>query len=300
MTRKMKSNLLLLLGAFIWGTSFVAQSVGMDYVGPFTFNMTRFLLGSLVLFPVAAAMIGRESLRDGREKAGRRLQNGIRGGIVCGLILFGAGTLQQIGVSMTTVGKGGFITSLYIVLVPLLGVFTRRKPAASVWISVACAVVGMYLLCIAKGFRISRGDFLLLLCAVCFAFHILAVDHIAPEACGVVISCVQFLTAGILSAVCAFAAEQPRPDRILAAWQPILYAGILSCGVAYTFQVVAQKDTDPTVASLIMSLESVFSVLAGWVILGQSLTLRELAGCVLMFCAVILAQLPDRRDPIPG
>ena len=294
MNRKsMGSSLMLLLTAFIWGVAFVAQSVGVEYVRPFTFNAARFILGGLVLIPVIVFM-RREKTDRFRESS--ETWEGIKGGILCGIALFVAASFQQFGVSMTTVGKAGFITALYIVIVPILGVFMRKKVPAFVWVSVALATVGMYLLCITEGFRIGTGDLCVFICAVCFSFHILIIDCVSPKADGVLISCIQFFTAGVLALIPAAFLEKPSAATVLAAWQPIAYAGIMSSGVGYTLQVVAQKNTDPTVASLLMSLESVFSLLAGWVILGQKLSRRELLGCVLVFAAVILAQLPGRAE----
>lgn len=282
---KAGSNLLLGLAALIWGVAFVAQSVGMEYVGAFTFNGCRFLIGSVVLLPLIWGM---------RKKTAGILKEktGIIGGICCGVVLFVASSFQQFGVAETTVGKAGFITALYIVIVPLLGIFLKKKIPWSVWVSVCLATVGMYMLCMTEGFKISRGDIYVFLCAVCFSFHILTIDYFSPKADGVVISCVQFFIAGMISAIAAAIWETPRLSSIMAAWAPVLYAGIMSCGVGYTLQVVAQKNTDPVLASLILSLESAFSLLAGWVILGQKLTPKELGGCVLVFAAIILAQIP--------
>ena len=183
---------------------------------------------------------------------------------------------------------------MYIVLVPVLGVFLKKKIGLKVWISVALAVVGLYLLCITEGFSVGLGDLLVLLCAFVFAVHILVIDYFSPKTDGVRLSCIQFLVCGVLSGICMMIAEQPDMGAILQAWMPVLYAGVMSCGVAYTLQIIGQKGMDPTVASLILSLESVVSVLAGWALLGQSLSARELFGCVLMFGAIILAQLPER------
>lgn len=287
------SSLMLVLTAFIWGVAFVAQSVGMKFVRPFTFNASRFILGGLVLIPVLGLTY------RGRGESfwkSERTWSGIKGGILCGTALFVAASFQQFGVSMTTVGKAGFITALYIVIVPILGVFMKKRVPPSVWFSVALATVGMYLLCITEGFRIGTGDLCVFVCAVCFSFHILIIDYVSPKADGVLISCVQFFTAGALALIPTLLLERPAAAVILAAWQPIAYAGVMSCGVAHTLQVVAQKNTDPTVASLLMSLESVFSLLAGWVILGQKMSPKELLGCALVFGAVILAQLPQRTE----
>ena len=295
--KKMRSNILLLLTALIWGSAFVAQSVGMAYVGAFTFNMCRFLVGGLVLTPAACVTV-RRARRGAGPAANIRavhsyVTDGVKGGLACGAVLFVAGSFQQVGISMTTVGKSGFITALYIVLVPVCGIFLKKRIPKLVWLGVALATAGMYLLCVTESFTVNRGDICLFCCALSFTAHILVIDRVSPRSGGILISCVQFLTAGLLSSVLAFLFEEPQIPAILAAASPILYAGVLSCGVAYTLQVIAQKDTDPTVASLLMSLESVFSLLAGWLILHQRLSARELFGCILVFAAVILAQLPE-------
>ena len=198
----------------------------------------------------------------------------------------------------TSVGKSGFITAMYIVLVPVLGIFLKKKAGIKIWCSVAIAVGGLYLLCMTdSGFSIQKGDLLLLLGAVIFSFHILTIDYFSPKVDGVKMSCIQFFTCGILSMVGMFLFEQPQIGAIFQAWMPIVYAGVLSCGVAYTLQIVGQKGMNPTVASLILSMESVISVIAGWLILHQKLSGRELLGCVLMFVAIILVQLPERKRP---
>ena len=289
---RMKNNILLVLTALIWGCAFVAQSVGMDYVGPFTFNMARFLIGAIVLLPVIWFMDRQR--KTGAEK-GAGQQTLIIGGICCGIALAVASTLQQWGILFTTVGKAGFITAMYIVIVPLLGIFIGKKVRPLIIGCVAIAVVGFYFLCMTESLRLGLGDFLVLLCAIAFSIHILVIDHFSPKVDGVKMSAIQFLTAAIISAVPTLLWEQPVLTEILQAWQPVLYAGVMSCGVAYTLQIIAQKNADPTVASLLLSLESVFSVLAGWVLLGQGLSLKELFGCVLIFCAIILAQLPEKK-----
>lgn len=295
----MRSNLLLALTALVWGVAFVAQSVGMDYVRPFTFNASRYMIGGTVLIPCILLMKrrdvhGQEEAPSEEERRQRR-KNGVIGGICCGIVLFVASSFQQFGVMETTVGKAGFITALYIVIVPLLGIFMKKRVAWTVWISVVIATVGMYLLCMTEGFSISRGDLYVFICAICFSFHILIIDYVSPKADGVLISCVQFYTAGVLALVPTLFLEKPELSAILAAWAPILYAGVMSCGVGYTLQVVAQKDTDPVIASLILSLESVFSLIGGWVILGQKLSPKELFGCVLVFCGILLAQAPVKK-----
>ena len=288
----MKNNILLVLTALIWGCAFVAQSVGMDYVGPFTFNMARFLIGAIVLLPVIWFM-DRQRKTGAEKGAGQKTL--IIGGICCGTALAVASTLQQWGILFTTVGKAGFITAMYIVIVPLLGVFIGKKVRPLIIGCVAIAVVGFYFLCMTESLHLGLGDFLVLLCAIAFSIHILVIDHFSPKVDGVKMSAIQFLTAAIISAVPTLLWEQPVLTEILQAWQPVLYAGVMSCGVAYTLQIIAQKNADPTVASLLLSLESVFSVLAGWVLLGQSLSIKELLGCGLIFCAIILAQLPEKK-----
>lgn len=293
--KSLRSSLLLILTALIWGVAFVAQSEGMNYVGGFTFIATRYLIGAAVLLPCIFLL--RRLNADERkcltiEEQRRRNKTGIIGGVCCGVVLCLASSLQQFGIAYTTVGKAGFITALYIVIVPLFGLLLRKKICLNIWISVAIAAVGMYLLCITEGFTIGKGDFLVLLCAVAFSLHILVIDYFSPKADGVLISCVQFFTAGVIGSVFMFLFENPVWKDVMAAWAPILYAGVFSSGVAYTLQVVAQKDIDPTIASLIMSLESVFSLLAGWVLLGQKLSSKELLGCVLVFAAIVLAQIP--------
>lgn len=290
-TQQMKSSLILLLTALIWGVAFVAQSVGMDYVGPFTFNCVRSILGGLVLIPCIFVLDRiRPERKADQKRAGRRTL--LTGGILCGILLCVASNLQQIGIAGTSVGKAGFITALYIVIVPILGLFLRRKCSPTVWLGVLLAICGLYFLCINEGIHIQRGDFFVFLCALCFSVHILVIDHYTQLVDGVKMSCIQFLVCGFLSGICMFLFENPSMHNILEAWQPILYAGILSCGVAYTLQIVGQKGMNPTVASLILSLESVISALAGLVLLDQKLSVRETIGCVLMFAAIILAQLP--------
>ncbi|WP_312352791.1 DMT family transporter, partial [Aminipila sp.] len=204
------------------------------------------------------------------------------------------------GLMYTTAGKGGFITSLYIVIVPILGLFLKKKVRPVIWCCVAVAAVGLYMLCIKNGFSIGMGDLLILLCAFGFSIHILVIDYFSPKTDGVKMSCIQFFIVSILSGIVMFAIETPTIANILTSWMPILYSGVLSSGVAYTLQIVAQKDTDPTVASLLLSLESVFAVLSGMVILHEVLSGREIFGCVLMFAAIIVAQLPSKEDRLPA
>ncbi len=287
---------MLLLTALIWGSSFVAQRAGMEYIGPFTFNGIRSLIGGLVLIPVIFLFSKEKNaeLTEAEKKAGKKTL--LLGGILCGIVLFAASSLQQIGMVYTTAGKAGFITALYIVLVPILGVFIRKKVKPIVWLCVILAVAGLYLLCMTDGLSLGQGDLLVLLCAFAFSIHILVIDYFAPRTDGVALSCIQFFVCGILSLFPMFLAETPVWFAILDCWIPILYAGVLSCGVAYTLQILAQKHTDPTVASLLLSLESVFAAIAGAIILHEQLAPRELAGCVLMFAAIIIAQLPSKTE----
>lgn len=292
----LKNSLLLLLTAAIWGVAFVAQSVGMDYVGAFTFNSVRCLIGAVVLLPVIWFLNRQNSPAEQteQEKTAERKTLFI-GGAACGTALFLASNFQQFGIKYTTVGKAGFITACYIVIVPILGLFLKRKCSSYIWTAVIMALIGLYLLCITDGFSIGKGDLLVLICAFLFSFHILIIDHFSPRVDCVKMSCIQFLVAGILSGILAMIFENPDFTSIAAAWIPLLYAGVMSCGVAYTLQIVGQKGMNPTVASLILSLESCISVLAGWIILGQSLSMREIIGCIIMFAAIILAQLPEKK-----
>ena len=302
MNHNLKYNFLLMLAALIWGSAFVAQSVGMDYLGPFSFNCVRSFMGSLVLLPVIWFM---DRQRKGTaEQGGQKTEEGTReqnkkvllyGGLCCGVILTLSTSLQQIGIKYTTAGKAGFITALYILIVPLLGLILGKKVGIKTWIGVALAVAGMYLLCIKEGFSISYGDFMVLLCALIFSLHILAVDYFSPRVDGIRLSCIQFFVCGCISAVPMLVWEHPELFQIIRAWQPLAYAGVLSSGVAYTLQIVTQKHLNPTVASLLMSLESVFAVLTGWLVLNERLSPKELLGCVLVFTAIILAQLPQKQ-----
>lgn len=295
------SAVLLFLAAFIWGVAFVAQSVGMDYVGPFTFNGCRFLIGGLVLTPFALIRSRQHeksesfrALSEAGKKEYRRIT--LIGGLCCGVAICIASSFQQAGMQYTSVGKAGFITALYIVLVPVFGIFMKRKVSPVIWVGVVLAAIGFYFLCITESFSINYGDLLLFLCAICFTFHILIIDHFAPKADGVALSCIQFWFSGIVCMSIALFKERPNVAAIFQAAVPILYAGVLSCGVAYTLQIIGQKHMKPAVASLILSLESVISVLAGWVILHEVLTGRQFLGCALVFAAVILAQIPMKSE----
>ena len=301
-TGQMKNSLLLLLTSFIWGVAFVAQSVGGEAVGCFTFNGVRSLIGALVLIPVIYFLDNQKKKELGEEKYLEQKGDSkilLLGGVCCGVMLCIASNFQQFGISFTTVGKAGFITAMYILIVPILGLFMKKKVGVKVWLGVVLATIGLYMLCMtSESFSLSKGDFLVLICAGFFSLHILIIDYFSPKVDGVRMSCIQFFVCGIISVIIAFIFESPSLSAIVSGWLPILYAGVLSCGVAYTLQIVGQKNMDPTVASLILSLESVFSVLAGWLILNQTMTLREFSGCGLMFLAIILAQLPDRMKTL--
>ena len=283
--KQLGNSLLLLLTATIWGSAFVAQSVGMEHVGPFTFTFSRSIIGGIVLLPCILLL--------GKWKRGFATKVEWIGGICCGIALCVASNFQQVGIQFTTVGKAGFITALYVVLVPIFGLSLKKRVPILIWGCVGLSVVGLYLLCMPTGaFTLALGDLLVLICAVLFTVHILVIDHFSPKGDGVVISCIQFFTCGILSGIPMLFFENPSVGSMLDAKWSILYAGVLSSGVAYTLQVVAQKNVNPTVASLIMCLESVVAVLAGWIVLGQDMSSREILGCVLMFVAIVLAQLP--------
>ena len=301
MNRKTRGNLMLLLTALIWGTAFVAQSAGMDYVGPFTYNGVRTLLGGIVLLPIIALFDRSKPAAQRPAPAERAVINKTSawGGLCCGLMLCIGSSLQQYGISMTTAGKAGFITALYIIIVPLMGVFIHKKIPRIIWLCVAIAVAGFYLLCVKDGFSISTGDLLVLCSAFFFSLHIMVIDHFASkEVDGVRMSCVQFFVAGGLTMIPAFLFEEITLASLWAARYTILYTGVMSCGVAYTMQILGQKDTDPTTATLIMSLESVFAALSGWLLLHESLSGKELMGCALVFAAVLLAQIPlPQRHP---
>lgn len=296
MREKIKSLIILFAATIIWGFAFVAQSKGMDYVGGFTFNCLRCFLGGAVLIPVIfASDKKRKSKEDGNIIRNDRKRL-ITGGVCCGAFLCVASNLQQFGIKYTTVGKAGFITAMYIVIVPVAGIFLKRKAGKFVWIGVALAIAGLYLLCINEDFYIGKGDLLVLGCAVVFSGHILCVDYFSPLVDGVRLSCIQFFTCGILSGIPMLIFEDVSLRNIADCSVPLLYAGIMSCGVGYTLQIIGQKNINPTVASMVFSLEAVFSLLAGWIILGQNMSEREIAGCVIMFAAIVLAQLPDRKN----
>jgi len=291
MRRQIRGILLLSLAAFIWGTAFVAQHVGMDHIGPMTFIAVRFLIGTLSLLPVIYA----KSLFAGRRAASERYPGNARlllkSGVMCGIVIFVCGTFQQVGIQYTTVGKSGFITTLYIVIVPIFGLLLGRRVKWHAWCCIALAIVGMYILCVNESVSINKGDVYTFFCAVSYAVHILLVDRYSPLVDGVKLSCIQFFVCGVCGFIAAFIFETPEWSSIASAMAPLLYTGVLSSGVAFTLQVLGQRDVKPVAASLVMSLESVFAVLAGWLILSQLLTLKEIAGCAMIFAANIMVQV---------
>ena len=291
MSKKMKANLLLFIAAFIWGTAFVAQKSG-GAIGSFTFNGIRTFIGGLVLLPLV--------IRNHKDKSLPLFtKEELTGGIVCGFFLFVAASLQQFGLAYTTAGKAAFITTLYVVFCPILSLIVHKKKTRPlVWLCVVLDVIGLYLLCMTDAsFSIQIGDTLVILCAVAFAGQMVAVDNFIDRIDGIKLSCIQFLFSGLLGIICMFIFEGPvSVSNIMTAWFPILYAGVISCGIAYTFQVLGQKEATPTIAALILCLESVFGVLAGAVILGETMTMREIFGCIIMFAAVVISNLPEKSD----
>ena len=288
--KSLRGSLMLLLGSVIWGAAFVAQRVGMDHLGPFSFNGIRMLLAGVVMIPVTA-LIERKNRNISGVSPDPKEQR--LSGLLCGVLLFAASSLQQMGLVTTSAGKAGFITALYVVLVPVAAwLLFRKNPGRIIWLGVALAVFALWLLCMpAEGFTLQAGDLLVLGCAVCFTAQILCVDHYAPRVSGVRLARDEFLVTGTLSLLVAVFTEPITPNGIRMAAIPILYAGIMSGALGYTLQIAGQRDTDPTVASLLMCLESVFAVLTGAILLHEKMTVRETVGCIVMFTAVILAQL---------
>ncbi len=306
MGRQLRGSMMLFTTALIWGTAFVAQKSGMDSMPPVAFNGIRTVIGGIALLPVIYIMT-QAAKRKGtyHEETPQEKKTLWIGGICCGLALCAAGNIQQIGMVYTTAGKTGFITALYVILVPLLGLILKQKIRPVFWACVIASAVGLYLLCIPAegGFgNINKGDLIVLLCSLMFAIHILTIDHFSPKANGVKLSCIQFFVAGGLSCILMFVIDPmlgfslPTWANIQGGWFEILYAGIMSCGVAYTLQVVGQKDVEPTLASMLLCLESVFAVIAGAILLGETMGAREIIGCVIMFAAIMVAQLPS-KDP---
>ena len=294
MKKQVYSNIMLIVAALIWGSAFVAQRLGVNHLGPFIFNGIRMMIGAVALVIyifVRDALIKKRG--EGEYGSNRML---VTGGIICGLVLFAASSFQQAGLTMgTTAGKSGFITALYIVLVPVLGIFFRKRVHFLVWVATLIAATGLYFLAVTEELTIGVGELLTICCSVFFAMHILVVDRFAPHVDGVKLSCIQFFTVGVLSLAAGALFEQYNPKAIIDCIGPLLYMGVMSSGIAYTLQILGQKHTQPAAASIIMSLESVFAALSGWVILGEVLSGPEKFGCVLVFVGVILAQTPERK-----
>lgn len=291
MNSKIRQNLFPVLAAFIWGTAFVAQSVSADYVEPMTFSALRSIIAFFFLALLWVFKAQREKRMSPPPPPTDKKQL-LLGGLCCGIALSAASVMQQAGLSETSAGKAGFITALYIVIVPILGIFLHKKAPGTVWAGVALALVGLYFLCVTDTLSMETSDLYILVGAFIFSVHILLIDHFTVKVDGIKLSCMQFLTASILTGVGAFLKEPANWSGVMQCIGPILYVGIFSSGVAFTLQILAQKDANPTVVSLLLSLESVFSVMAGVIILGDRLSGREILGCCLMFSAVILTQLP--------
>ena len=301
-SKKLTHSLLLLLTALIWGIAFVAQSEGGDAIGPYSFNCIRSIMGGIILVPVIK-ILDKTGVSDRKPITKKDKNILLAGGIACGVALCIASNIQQLGLFFgASAGKAGFLTACYILIVPILGIFLKKKCGFNIWIGVVITLIGLYLLCMNGSSSFKFADMLLLLCALAFSIHILIVDHFSPLVDGVRMSCIQFFVCGILTAIPMFIVDMKHSivgimkwAPTLAsfdAWIPLIYAGIFSCGVAYTLQIVGQEGLNPTVASLLMSLESVFAVLAGWILLGETMGVREIAGCLLIFVAIVLAQVP--------
>ncbi len=286
---------MLLGAALIWGAAFTAQSVGMDYLGPVFFNGARFYVGALTLLPVVIFRCMKYKKDPGTAPSGS-LKKLLLTSLLCGFLLALATTVQQIGLISTPAGKAGFITSLYVVLVPVYGLLLGKKQGARLWISVVIAVVGLYLLCVSESFSINGSDILIIVCAFVFAMHIMTVDRLAGDLDGIILSCIQFVVAGTLCMiVLPFSSETVTLEGIRGAVIPLLYTGVFSSGIAYTLQIVGQQHTSPTVASLLLSVESVFAALIAWLVISDPMTLREIIGGSLSFTAVVISQLPGRK-----
>ena len=306
-----KGTLILLLAAFVWGTTFVAQSIGADSVGPFTYLASRTWISVILLFPVERLLSARAARRE-LERAARKAPGhnteqsltlrrtpGMRkttifAGAVCGFFLFTASAAQQAGIAYTTAAKSGFITALYVVFVPVIYALVYKGVSPKVWVCMILAVLGLYLLCMKGDLVLGKGDALTLLCAVLYSFQIMCINRYAGEVGGVRLTLLQFVVEAILATVCMLLFESPTAEAVRIAFPSILYAGVLSGCVGYTLQSVGQEWVNPATASIAMSFESVFGALGGWVVLHEALSARELAGCVIMFVAIILAQLPVR------
>ncbi len=287
-------NALLFLTAMIWGTAFVGQRVGMETIEPITFNAARMTLSAVMIGFLAILLAKKNGNRfTSLEERKEYRKNTLFGGVFCGVFLSAASIFQQMGLVYTSAGKAGFITAMYMLFVPIIHfLLFRKKNSLIVWLAVLMGLFGMYLLCVTEKLTLTFGDGLVFVCAVLFSGHILCCDHFAPRGDAIAISAIQFLTASVISWVIAFITETPTVEKLLSAVIPIVYCGIMSGGVGYTLQMVAQKYTDPTIASLLMSLESVFAVLAGVLFLNERMSPKEAVGCMIMFAAIVLVQIP--------
>lgn len=295
-------NIILLITSIIWGVAFVFQRTGMDSIGPITFNAVRMATATIFLF-VLSAVIDIKNRKNSstinendKEVIEKRKKATLIGGILCGFFLAASSTVQQMGIVNTTAGKAGFITAMYMLFVPIFNlIIFKKKTGRIVWFAVVLGIVGMYLLCVKENFTLTEGDALILLCALLFSGHILCCDKFAPNCDAVKLSAIQFGVSAIICTILAFIFEKPSIDGIIAAAIPILYCGIMSGGIGYTLQIIGQKHTEPTVASLIMSLEAVFAALAGVILLQEKMSLQEFFGCAIMFTAMVLVQLPEKK-----
>jgi len=293
----LKADILLLITAIIWGSAFVAQRVGMEYVGPFTFNGVRFALGSLFLLPfIAATRKGRRSTGESRSSLHPRTI--FSASILAGFVLFLGASLQQVGIVYTTAGKAGFITGMYVILVPIIGIYWGQKTSTGTWMGAALAIVGLYLLSVTGDFTISKGDLFVLIGAFFWAGHVLLLGWLSPKMDSLVLASTQFAVCSVLSIITAFSVETVILDNIIQGAIPILYGGLLSVGIAYTLQVVAQRTAHPAHASIILTMEGAFAAIGGWLILNEVLSMRSLVGCGLMLAGMLVSQLAGYLFPL--
>ncbi len=293
MNKSLRSDLILLLAAIIWGFAFVAQRIGMDYIGPFTYTGVRFALGALVLLPLLAIRKRKPIQQAEGDTHGRKKIYLLQ--LVLGLLIFGGVSFQQYGLQYTTAGNAGFITGLYVVMVPVAGLFLGHKNKLSIWLGVLLAITGMYFLSVSADFTVNPGDYYVLVCAVVWTAHVLLVGYVAPRTDPIITALIQFVICSLLSLIIAFAVEEINLQAIIDAAWPILYGGVLSVGIAYTLQVIAQQKAHPAYASIILSLESLFAVIGGWFILSEPMTARIILGCVLMLGGMIVAQINQQN-----
>jgi len=290
--KKFRYNAMLVLAAFIWGSAFVAQSVGTNYVRALTFQSMRSILACFVLIPVI--LVNEHFFKKNKMKQIEDKKTLLKGGLICGIVISISAVSQQYGIAYTTVGKAGFLTAMYILIVPVLGLFFRKKVPVKIWFCILVELIGLYLLCMKESFILSKGDSLEVLCAFTFSIHILVIDYYCTKVDPIKLSCLQFAVSFVLCGILALIFDHPQWSAILDCAIPLLYLGCLSGGVAFTLQIIAQKQAEPAIASLLMSLESVFSLLSGMIVLHEIPTLREGLGCFIMFSAIIVSQLPEK------